>query len=86
MRYYVTVSDFGYVINDENRSLPLPFLFAGRDNAQRICDTFNQYGHREVAEYFYLAKVAGTRDITAYKKAGKNPYEEWMKEHGDMFK
>lgn len=86
MRYFVNGTDMGYVIHDENRILPLPFLFCSENNAQRACDSFNQHGHREVAEYYYTHKVAGTRDIAAFTKSGKNPYREWMKEHGDMFK
>lgn len=86
MRYFVTEKDIGHVIHDETRILPLPFLFCSRSNAQRVCDSFNQFGHREVAEYYYAHKVAGTRDIEAFEKSSKNPYREWMKEHGDMFK
>lgn len=85
-RYYVVETDFGYVVCDANRALPLPFNFFSRHNAQRTCDKYNKMGHRAVAEDYYTYKVAGTRDIEPFRKPGKNPYEEWMKEHGDMFK
>lgn len=85
-RYYVVDTDTGYVVRDTERTLPLPFVWCSRSYAQMKCDMFNLCGHRAIAEYYYVSKIAGTRDIEPYRKAGKNPYEEWMKEHGDMFK
>lgn len=85
-RYYVSETELGYVVYDVTRILPLPFLWCSRQYAEIACDEFNNRGHRAVAEYYYTHKVAGTRDITLFKKQGKNPYEEWMKENGDMFK
>lgn len=85
-RYYVSGTDTGYVIHDTNRILPLPFNFFSNQYAQEVCDRFNILGHREVAEYYYTHKVAGAHDLTLFRKSGKNPYEEWMKKHGDMFK
>lgn len=85
-RYYIATTDVGYVICDITRTLPLPFTFFTRNSAQRLCDKYNRLGHRAIAEDYYTYKVAGTRDLEKFRKSGKNPYEEWMKEHGEMFK
>lgn len=85
-RYYITETDLGYAICDTARVLPLPFKFCSRSYAQRLCEKYNRLGYRAIAEDYYTFKVARTRDLEPFRKSGKNPYEEWMKEHGDMFK
>lgn len=76
----------GYVVRDNTRILPLPFLWFSRQYAQEQCDRFNRFGHRAVADYYWTTKVAGTRRIDVCVEIEKNPYVEWMKKHGDMFK
>lgn len=84
-RYFVSEVNNGFIIRDLNRILPLPFLWISRQYAQEACNRFNILGHREVAKYYYVHKVAGERDLALFRKSGENPYEEWMKKHGDMF-
>lgn len=85
-KYYVTKGNIGYVICEQSRSLPLPFMWSTSYAACIACEEFNKGGYRVVAEYYYVHKVAGTRDIKPILAAGKNPYEEWMAKNGDMFK
>lgn len=85
-KYYVHETSSGFVVYQQGRNLPLPFLWSSRQYADEACEEFNKGGYKEVARYYYIAEVAGTRDISHMIKAGINPYREWMDKNGDMFK
>lgn len=84
--YYVSERSTGYVIYQQGQNFPLPFIWMSKQYADEAREEFNQGGYRAVARYYYIAKVAGTRDISRMIKVGINPYEEWMSKNGDMFK
>lgn len=84
--YYVAKGTVGYVIYEQGRTLPLPFTWISKSNAEIVCMDFNEVGHRAVSEYYYVHKVTGTRDIAHLLEKGINPYEEWMSKNRDMFK
>ena len=85
-KYSVQQTDVGYIIYQQGRNLPLPFNWISKQYADEACYQFNKGGYRAVAEYYYVHKVAGTRDISRMIEKGINPYEEWMGKNGDMFK
>ncbi len=66
--------------------MPLPFTWISRNDAYITCEIFNEGGYRALADYYYVHKVAGRRNISYMLEKGINPYEEWMNKNGDMFK
>lgn len=85
-KYYVVKASAGYVVYEQGHIMPLPFNWISQSGAYEACAIFNEGGYRAVAEYYYVHKIAGTRDIGCMLKMGINPYEEWMRKNGDMFK
>lgn len=85
-KYYVAKENAGYVIYEQSHAIQLPFNWISRNEACIACDIFNEGGYRAVAEYYYIHKVADTRDISYILEKGINPYDEWMNKNGDMFK
>ena len=77
-RYFVDHGNVGYIIRDTQKTLPLPFTFFSKHIANIVCERFNEYGHREVAEFYYMHKIAGNGYNISYK--------DWIDKNGDMFK
>lgn len=76
-RYYVRETDLGYVIQDVNKVVPLPFTFMSKNRAFFKCYEFNKNGPQSVREFYYIAHVAG--------KGISKSYKEWMEKNKEMF-
>ena len=85
-QYYIAKTSAGYVVYEQGHMMSLPFNWISQSGAYEACAIFNEGGYRAVAEYYYVHKVAGTRDIRYMLEKGINPYDEWMSKNGDMFK
>ena len=76
-RYYVRETDLGYVIQDVNKLIPLPFTFMSKNRALFKCYEFNKNGPQSVREFYYIAHVAG--------KGISKSHKEWMEKNKEMF-
>lgn len=76
-RYYVEKGNYGYVIRDSEKLLPLPFFYISIHNANRDCEKFNKFGTDAIMEEYYIHKIAGKGSGITYKK--------WKEENKHLF-